>query len=329
MKVSVIVTAYNIEQYIGRCLKSILTQSFQDIEVVVVNDGSTDNTEEIINSISKGDSRVKVINKKNSGIIEARKSGFNSSNGEYILFIDGDDWIEDECLMKMYLKAKEGDYDIIISNAFWSYDNKKIPHSMFSLKDEEENKLLTNILLSKIPPAMWGKLVKRNFIIYKKIEFPSNINYAEDLATVSTWFMNNPKIGFLKENLYNYYQREGSITKVESTNILQVDDAREFIKQQLEKNQIFEEYRDEFNYMEYKQIYIYRFLGNNIFHLNRKKVYKDFKVKNISIKKNRYIKSEFDNYSKSFKLRVKFYYINYYLGCLYDSIRNFTMTLIK
>lgn len=198
---------------------------------------------------------------------------------------------------------------------------------MFNLN--EKNKLLSNILLSKMPPAMWGKLVKRSFIIDKKIDFPSNINYAEDLATVSTWFMNEPKVGFLKENLYNYYQREGSLTKLESDNILEVDKARAFIKKQLEKKEMFEEYKDEFNYMEYKQIYIYRFLGNNIFHLNRKKVYKDFKNKNIHIKKNKYIKSEFDNYSKSFKLRVKSYYVNYYLGYLYDLIRNFIVILMK
>lgn len=327
MKVSVVIAAYNIEKYIERCINSILNQSLNDIEIIIVNDGSTDGTLKLVKEFSKNDSRVIVIDKENSGTIEARKVGFYRAKGKYILFVDGDDWIEKGTLEKLYFKAENEECDIIMFNAFWSYDDKKEAKSMISKENKDD--LLKGILLTKVVPSMWGKFIRRKFIIENNIEFPNNMTYAEDLATVSAWFMNNPKVSFLEENLYNYYQREGSITKVETDKILEVDKARQFIKEQLEKKQMYKKYKDEFNYMEYKQIYIYRFLGNNIFHLNRKEVYRDFKSKDIDIRKNRYIKDEFSNYSKSFKLRVKAYYINYYLGCLYDLFRNFAVNWIK
>ena len=98
MKVSVIIPAYNIEDYIGRCLESIIKQTLKDIEIIVVNDGSNDNTLAIINVFARKDNRIKIVDKKNKGSIEARKSGFKVANGEFILFIDGDDWIENDCL---------------------------------------------------------------------------------------------------------------------------------------------------------------------------------------------------------------------------------------
>ncbi|MDU4936124.1 MAG: glycosyltransferase family A protein, partial [Peptostreptococcaceae bacterium] len=102
MKVSIIIAAYNIEDYINRCLNSIVNQSFKDIEIIVVNDGSTDNTINIINNFAKNDVRIKVIDKKNGGLIEARKSGLARASGEYILFLDGDDWLHIEAIEKLY-----------------------------------------------------------------------------------------------------------------------------------------------------------------------------------------------------------------------------------
>lgn len=322
MKVSVIIAAYNIEKYIERCLKSILNQTLSDVQIIVVNDGSKDNTLEVIKAVINDDKRVLIIDKENSGTIEARKSGFNSAQGEYILFVDGDDWLEKDALEKLYYKAKKSEADIVLFNAFWSYDNKKEVKNMINIDKEYKQDLLKGLLLSKVHPAMWAKFIRRDFIIVNDMEFPTNMSYAEDLATVSVWFMNNPKVEYLEDSLYNYYQRNGSITKIETPKILEVDKAREFIKYQLRKKGLFEKYKNEFNYLEYKQIYIYRFLGDNIFYLNRKDVYKEFKNKKIDINNNKYIRDEIRNYSISFKFRVKIYNFNYYLGELYDFCRN-------
>ena len=98
MKVSVIIAAYNIEKYIQRCIESVVNQSEREIEIIIVNDGSTDNTLNIINKVNELDDRIIVINKKNQGLIEARKTGLKYANGEFILFLDGDDWLENNCI---------------------------------------------------------------------------------------------------------------------------------------------------------------------------------------------------------------------------------------
>ena len=126
MKVSIIIAAYNIEDYINRCLNSIVNQSFKDIEIIVVNDGSTDNTINIINNFAKNDVRIKVIDKKNGGLIEARKSGLARASGEYILFLDGDDWLHIEAIEKLYKEAKKDNFDIVLYNFYLAYDNGKL-----------------------------------------------------------------------------------------------------------------------------------------------------------------------------------------------------------
>lgn len=121
-KVSVIIAAYNIQEYIGWCIESCINQTLDHIEIIIVNDWSTDKTLDIINKYD--DSKIKVINKRNEGLIEARKSGFNVANGEYILFIDGDDWIKLEALNILYNFAKEKSYDIVCYRWLCKYDDQ-------------------------------------------------------------------------------------------------------------------------------------------------------------------------------------------------------------
>ena len=123
MKVSVIVAAYNIEDYIERCINSVINQSFSDIEIIVVNDGSSDGTLEKLNILKEFDSRIKIINKENEGVIEARKTGLKLSQGDYVLFIDGDDWIDLNTIKLLKKIVLEGDYDIVCYNGKWVYDN--------------------------------------------------------------------------------------------------------------------------------------------------------------------------------------------------------------
>lgn len=144
-KVSIIIAAYNIEDYIERCLISCMNQTFQDIEIIVVNDGSTDSTLEKINKCTYYDSRVKIIDKKNAGLIEARKSGFKIAKGEYILFIDGDDWIDLESIRILYNKAKENDYDIVCYKYLLKYEDGTEKKGWDTKLDEIKKRQLTRI----------------------------------------------------------------------------------------------------------------------------------------------------------------------------------------
>ena len=141
MKVSVIVAVYNIENYIERCVKSIINQSFRDIEIIVVNDGSSDGTIEKLNSLKNADSRIKIINKENEGVIEARKTGLKLSQGDYVLFIDGDDWIDLNTIKLLKEIALEGNYDIVCYNGKWVYDNYIKEFDVFNKKKLSDNLL--------------------------------------------------------------------------------------------------------------------------------------------------------------------------------------------
>ena len=145
MKASIIIAAYNIETYIRRCIISIINQTLKDIEIIVVNDGSTDNTLGIIKELYKLDNRIIIVNQENKGLIEARKSGLNIAKGEYILFVDGDDWLEINTLELLYNNAKENKSDIIIYNAFLSYDDRKEKFDVIFDSYIDENDYIKNL----------------------------------------------------------------------------------------------------------------------------------------------------------------------------------------
>lgn len=328
MEVSVIVAAYNIEKYIKKCLLSILEQSMKDIEIIVVNDGSTDNTLNVIEEIIQKEKRIKLINQKNCGLIEARKTGLKYATGEYILFVDGDDWLEEDCLEKLYKEAKKDSYDIVMYNAFWVNKDKKKLMSTFDNKINSTDDLLSCLFLGKIMPTMWAKLIKRSFICENNIQFPKDISYAEDLATVASLFMNKPKVSFIEDSLYNYYQREDSITKKNDNRILEVDEAITFIENQLKSSFLYDKYKKEFEYMVYIHLFFYRFISSDRYEEIHREVLKKFKDRNISINKNSYIKDSISLLPVSYRIRIKLYNYNYYFGRIYDFNRKIAKRII-
>lgn len=128
-KISVIVPVYNVAKYLERCLESILSQSFKDFEIICVNDGSTDNSLEILQQYAKKDKRIKIINQKNSGAGYSRNIGINAALGNYLSFIDADDWIDELFLEKVYHLAEVSSADIIETTKSYNYysaDNIKL-----------------------------------------------------------------------------------------------------------------------------------------------------------------------------------------------------------
>ena len=123
--VSIIVPVYNTGEYLYKCLDSIIDQNLQEIELILINDGSTDNSAEICDRYSEKDKRVRVIHKKNEGVSIARNVGIRAAKGEYIGFIDSDDWIEKEMYQDMYYHAKNKEADIVMCDVCTVYDNNK------------------------------------------------------------------------------------------------------------------------------------------------------------------------------------------------------------
>ena len=214
-KVSIIIPVYNVEKYLRECLDSVINQTLKDIEIIIVNDGSTDNSIEIIQDYSNNCKNIKVINKQNEGCYKARNVGLETAKGEYIAFLDSDDYIEFNMYEKLYSKAKETDADIVSSN-YSILENNKIKIVDFSssieLLKKTNNKLVgaENILLDAV---IWSRIFKRQMLIDKGIMFHSDIHTADDAFFHALTMLNANKIIYIPDVLYTYrISRNGSIT---------------------------------------------------------------------------------------------------------------------
>ncbi|MGL5384032.1 MAG: glycosyltransferase family 2 protein [Culicoidibacterales bacterium] len=322
LQVSIIVVAYNIEKYIDKCLESIMNQTVTNIEIIVVNDGSTDSTLEIIQEKASQDNRIKIIDKQNAGTNEARKSGLSVAKGEYLLFVDGDDWLEVEALDVLYNKAKSNDFDIVCYNAYWSWDDKRKEQSTFSDLLSEDH--LENLFLSRILPSLCFKFIKKNYIDIYEIEFASNISYAEDLATVASLFMYKPKVGFEKSNLYNYYQRNDSITKKSNLKVLEIDIAMQFIKRKLLENNLYEQYEKEYEKLVFQNLFNDMFLAKYVNHtLLGNKLNQQYQKYQINTWRNAYIKKAVKQQPLPARIRIQLYTYKYNYGQVFDKIYKF------
>ena len=294
IKISVIVAAYNIDRYITRCLQSLICQTLKEIEIIVVNDGSSDRTELKIRDFEEMDSRIVLVNQNNQGSMEARKNGLNKAKGKYILFVDGDDWLEHNALEVLYTNAEKNNSDIVLYNAFKAYDDCKESFPTFDEKVDVYS--LSEILIGKIEPNIWAKFIKLDYIRSNNIQFPSNISFAEDLATSCSLFIFNPKVSIEKTPLYNYYIRPTSITNTINSKVLEIDNAFVFIKRVLK-------------YAQNEKVYSLA-------------LYQKYKRYNIDIYSNPYIKEKILSYPLGLRLRVQAYHHSYKLGQIYTRTRN-------
>lgn len=217
-KLSIIIPVYNIEAYISKCLNSILNQSFKDFEVICVNDGSSDGS---LAELQKcRDERVIIIDKKNEGSGVARNSALAVARGEYIFFVDGDDWIEENSLQKMIDEANRLKTDILIFGGLSYYEGKgqnggysanKLPkkylNKVFSAEDIKKD-------VFKFPSTAWTKLYRRDFLQKNDIKF-QEIKVGQDQLPFFHSMIMAERIAILPENFYCYRKnRAGSAMTV-------------------------------------------------------------------------------------------------------------------
>ncbi len=211
VKISIIIPVYNCEKYLSECLKSLITQTLEDIEIICINDGSSDNSSDILNKFSQQDSRIKIINQANQGVSAARNVGISSSAGEYIMFLDGDDFYSKDACQKAYETIKKTNSDIGI------FAHNELKGSKIS--DSNVNKKIQKIVNGKITPDYWrfqtfcwDKIYKSEFIKHNGIVFPTGIKTAEDGIFSLCCLFNKPKYCFINEALIAYRITKGSAT---------------------------------------------------------------------------------------------------------------------
>jgi len=210
--ISVIVPIYNVEQYLKRSLDSILKQTYKNIEVVLINDGSTDKSRDICEEYQKKDKRVKLINKKNEGVAIARNTGLENSSGNFITFVDSDDVIEldyIECLYNVLLKTKS---DISICSFFDVYDEKYICEKKETvIKEFNVEEALESLLYeNEVDASPWAKLFKKD--LFENINFGTYRKF-EDFATIYKLIMKCNKICYINQKKYYYYHRNNSLMR--------------------------------------------------------------------------------------------------------------------
>ena len=239
IKVSVIVPVYNVEEYLEKCLDSLINQTLKDIEIIVVNDGSLDNSQDIIDRYTKKYKKIKSYIKDNGGLSDTRNYGIKQAIGEYISFVDSDDYIDKTMLEKMYQKAKKDNLYIVVCNSVNVYETGNNIEIKSNLN--YSNDLVKNYLIS--PPMACTKIYKRT--LFNKMAFKINIFY-EDLELTPKLVKLTKKIDFIDEGLYYYYQRSGSIMKQKefNTRLLDIFDVLDS-----NKNVLLKEYPEEIEYM--------------------------------------------------------------------------------
>ena len=321
-KLSILIAAYNVGGFIDRCLASIVKQVDESLEIVVINDGSTDNTLEIIKKYKEADDRIIIVDKPNGGVIEARKSGYKEATGDYIWFVDGDDWIEEGCIKKIYEYIKNNEYDMVCFDAYLAYDDKpkeKLhPNRQEELYEGEE--YLAELLVGKASGSVWSKVIKKRFLVENKVEFAKKISYAEDVALMTSIAISEPKVLVLNDIFYYYYQREGSIINSSTKKILELKDFSDFSKRMIKKGNFEKKYKDELDYF----LYLHTFQGiiPKIFtkgSVYGKQSFDIWKGLNINIAKNKYFKAD---ERKSLKIFVLAATNNFKLGQFLFKFKN-------
>lgn len=220
--ISIIVAAYNIASYISGCIDSLINQTYENIEIIIVNDGSNDDTGEIIDSYAKQDSRIKTIHKKNTGVSDTRNKGIEAASGEYIGFADGDDTVDKHMYEFLYHNLVKHNADISHCGYRIVRDNYEdvLIHGTGEVRIQNRNQGIIDLLKGdSIEPSIWNKLYKRN--ILERVKFDSNIAMLEDLLFNINAFDNSHKSIFIDKPMYSYTQRIASAchTKINSKTI--------------------------------------------------------------------------------------------------------------
>lgn len=215
--ISIIVPIYNSEKYLKKCIDSLINQTYKNIEIILINDGSKDNSEKIIKTYS--DKRIKYISNQNQGIGKTRNEGIRKSTGEYIMFIDSDDYIKNDCCEKMIKKAHDTDSDLVVSDFYKDINGKIEPFPLpdFNTSSLKENK---NLLL-KINLGPCNKLYKSELIKNNHITFDETLKY-EDVPFVVQCIKKANRISKINEPLSYYCIHSGSETTVRDDKIFDI-----------------------------------------------------------------------------------------------------------
>ena len=211
--ISIIVPVYNVEQYVEKCVQSIINQTYKNLEIILVDDGSKDNSGHICDELKLKDDRIQVIHKQNGGLSDARNAGLKIAKGEYIGFVDSDDYIAEDMFETLYNLNKKYNSEISIVSFYEIYNGKVIGvRDTKDLQELSKTEAIKELLIdTNIQSYAWNKLFKKE--LFEGLEFPTNKNF-EDIATTLLLFEKANKVVLFEDPKYYYVRRDNSIVGV-------------------------------------------------------------------------------------------------------------------
>lgn len=232
--VSVVIPVYNVEKYLRKCVKSVVEQTYPHVEILLIDDGSTDRSGQLCDELQREDSRIRAFHKKNGGQSEARNLGVENAKGEYITFVDSDDWIDENAIERMVQCAQNVQAELVCCG-YKELDESgkilKLTEQPEGVYNDEEALLL--LLKGKAVHNMVGaKLLKRELAV--RIKFPQGCIHEDDFV-VFRWIYASNRIGIVKNAMYNYLRRPGStmMARFNEKRLVRIDAARELYQETL------------------------------------------------------------------------------------------------
>lgn len=240
-KVSVVVPIYNVENYLARCIESLVNQTLKEIQIILVNDGSTDNSGKIAKDYSnKYVDKILYLEKENGGLSDARNYGLKYAKGDYVAFLDSDDYIELDAYEKMYKKAIEENSDYVECDFIWEYPKKIRKDTRIEYKNKNEMLYLVRVVA-------WNKLIKRDILEKNKIIFPKGLRY-EDVEFTYKLIPYINKASYVNEYFIHYVQRENSIANVQNEKTAQIFLIFDNVIKYYKEKGLYKQYKTELEY---------------------------------------------------------------------------------
>lgn len=252
-KISIIVPVYNAEKYLARCLDSLICQDLKDIEIIVVDDCSMDSSRTIVQDyLMKGRNIRLIRNDTNSGAATSRKNGFKSACGEYVMFVDADDWMELDACSLFYHYAKQGDYDIVYSNIDRIDSKNKVVEkgmyykNLFGLEGKVTDEKRKALALWD-GATYWGRIYKRSWFEESGFRFMENGRFDEDDVEILLPMMAH-RIGLIDKVLYHWFVNNDSVTRTRHSHYIERYDCAIYVLGEAKRLGLYEDYKEELDY---------------------------------------------------------------------------------
>ncbi len=311
-KISIIVPVYKAEKYIRRCVDSILAQTFTDFEVLLVDDGSPDNSGKICDKYAQTDSRIKVFHKDNGGVSSARQYGLDRACGDYVIHADPDDWVDSEMLTYLYNQAITEESDMVLCD-YYEVVNGQLNYVKQEPEELSTISMIKGIVYRTIHGSCWNKLLRRKLITDSGIKFPPNINMSEDKLFIMEFLLKCcKKLSYINKAFY-YYSIDNNPNSLTKTLQLNLNQNMYFINF-AEKNLLkIPNLRDNFIGQYLYSIVVSSDLSQSEFNKNCKK-YSQYINCNVPLKEKIIIKTSFYGlkscWKMLFKLKQRYKFLN-------------------